>query len=225
MSIVVRTARKSDVPALVSLNRAAYPDLVQDGVVFDELQLGVHLQRFAEGQLVAEVDGEVVGGMATFILPPAIDALAPHTWMGVTDGGYFARHDPQGETLYLADIYVGERHWGRGVGRVLYQALFELCRRLELARVVAGGRLYGYCDHADVLSAQEYVRRVVRGEISDRVLVSQLRAGFAIRGLMPNYLHDWRSRHWATLLEWVNPHRPAAVLDVPRTIVASMSHR
>ena len=28
---------------------------------------------------------------------------------------------------------------------------------------------------------------------------------FAVLGILPGYLHDWRSRHFATLLEWKNP--------------------
>jgi len=55
------------------------------------------------------------------------------------------------------------------------------------------------------MSPETYVARVQRGELADQVLVSQLRAGFAVRGILPGYLHDWRSRHFATLLEWENP--------------------
>lgn len=203
--IVLRRATLDDVPRLAALNRAAYPDLVEDGVVFEDAQLRAHVERFPEGQIVAEQDGVVVGAIATLILPPAIDALAPHTWMGVTDGGTFERHDPTGHTLYLADVYVDESAWGRGVGRALYGGLFDRCREFRLERVVGGGRLYDYDLHADRMTAKEYVDRVVRGELRDRVLLSQLRAGFAVRDVLPNYLHDWRSRHFATLLVWENP--------------------
>ncbi len=139
--------------------------------------------------------------------------------MGVTDSGTFARHDPQGDTLYLADVYVAEVAWGLGVGRALYGALFDLARKLRLARVVAGGRLYDYSTHAATLSPKEYVAKVIAGELKDRVLVSQLRVGFKVRGLLPNYLHDWRSQHWATLLEWENPDRIQPQVDKEATAV------
>jgi hypothetical protein len=42
------------------------------------------------------------------------------------------------------------------------------------------------------------------------VLESQLRAGFTVRGVLPGYLHDWRSRHCATLIVWENPNRVTA---------------
>jgi GNAT superfamily N-acetyltransferase len=132
--------------------------------------------------------------------------LAPDG-IGVTDSGTFERHDGTGDTLYLADIYVDPHAWGRGVGRALYAALFDLCRRREHTRVVGGGRLHAYVDAPADLAPADYVKSVIAGERRDRVLESQLRAGFEVRGLLPRYLHDWRSRHWATLIVWDNPDR------------------
>ena len=205
LDLRIRCAMPDDIPHLVELNHAAYPDLIQDGVVWSESQLRAHLAIFPEGQLVAESGHARAGAISTLILPKDINPLAPHSWLGVTDSGSFARHDRNGDTLYLADVYVGPSFWGQGVGNALYRSLFELCRTLRLRRVVAGGRLWGYSEVADRMTAHEYVVGVTSGKLKDRVLVSQLRAGFAVRGLLREYLHDWRSRHWATLLEWTNP--------------------
>ncbi len=212
MSITVRTATLADVDALAAINRDAYPEFVQDGVVFDAAHLRAHQAQFPMGQLVAELDGEIAGAIATLMPPRALDPLAPHTWLGITDAATFARHDPGGDTLYLADVYVHHRAWGAGVGRALYAELFALCRRLRLANVVGGGRLYDYVDAPAEIAPADYVAQVVRGERRDRVLISQLRAGFEVRGLLPGYLHDWRSRHIATLIVWDNPDR--ATTDV-----------
>ena len=222
-TLTIRLATPEDAPRLAELNRAAYPDLVEDGVVFDEPQLRAHATIFQRGQLVAELDGNIVGAIATMIVPRAIDPLAQHTWMGVTDGGTFVRHDPEGDTLYLADVYVAESAWGHGVGRALYDALFTLCRELRLTRVVAGGRLYDYDDHADAMTPDAYVAACLRGELVDRVLKSQLRAGFTVRGLLKSYLHDWRSRHWATLLVWENPEAQTAAPRSRREPLAASS--
>jgi ribosomal protein S18 acetylase RimI-like enzyme len=201
----IRRAERRDISHLVELNAAAYPDLIEDDVVFSEDQLVAHLEKFAAGQLVAELDGNLVGAIASFIPTPSIDTLRQHTWLGVTDGGYFTRHDEEGHTLYLADIYVAPDFWGKGVSRMLYDALVRLCRERRLERVVAGGRLWGFSEVADRMTAREYVELVVIGARRDRVLNSQLRAGFVVRGLLRDYLHDWRSRNWATLLELPNP--------------------
>jgi GNAT superfamily N-acetyltransferase len=213
-NIAVRPAALADVPRLVELNGAAYPDLIQDDVVFSDEQLREHVGRFPPGQLVAEVDGVAVGAIASFIPPPSIDPLGQHTWLGITDGGFFTRHDPEGRTLYLADVYVAPAFWGTGVSQKLYSALLGLCRELGLDHVVAGGRLWGYSEVADRMTAYEYVDRIVRGVDRDRVLGSQLRAGFIVRGLLRNYLHDWRSQNWASLLELPNPDRRGAKISV-----------
>ena len=225
MSIEIRSARRDELAALAALNRAAYPDLVEDGVVFTEPQLLAHLERFPEGQLVALRDGVLVGAITTFIPPRAFDPLQPHTWMGITDAGTFARHDPRGDTLYLADIYVDRAAWGAGIGKALYTALFALCRGLGLANVVGGGRLYDFVDAPAELGVAEYVAEVMRGARRDRVLLSQLRAGFRVRGLIPGYLHDWRSRHWATLIVWDNPERLQIVPGLGPVCVSRSSSR
>jgi GNAT superfamily N-acetyltransferase len=201
--VTVRTATEADVPCLVAMNHAAYPELVEEGVVWSASQLHAHLWRFPEGQLVAELDGVPMGAISTFVVPPSRDPLVPHTWLEITDDGTFASHDRRGATLYLADVYVDPRGWGKRVGETLYAALRDLCVALDLQRVVAGGRLWGYHEYAARMTAAEYVMRVLRGEIRDRVLGSQVKAGFVVRGILDGYLRDPRSRDYATLLEWV----------------------
>ncbi|HEY3817946.1 MAG TPA: GNAT family N-acetyltransferase [Polyangiaceae bacterium] len=204
-TVAVRPARAADIPRLVEMNHAAYPELVEANVVWNEAQLHAHLDRFPEGQLVATLDGRTMGAISTFIVPPGRDPMAQHTWLAITDDGTFRSHDPHGDTLYLADVYVDPAAWGKRVGEALYGALRDLCVSLDLRRVVAGGRLWGYHEYAGVMTAREYVDAVLRGDIRDRVLGSQLKAGFAVRGVLAGYLRDPRSCDYATLLEWVNP--------------------
>lgn len=202
LRLPVRRATLDDVPRLEAMNHAAYPELVEENVVWSAAQLRMHIARFPEGQELAELAGKPAGAISTFIVARERDPLAQHTWLEITDDGTFASHDPGGDTLYLADIYVDPAAWGKGVGETLYAALEELCVRLGLKRVVAGGRLWGYHEHAERMSPEDYVARVVRGEIRDRVLGSQLKAGFTVRGILHDYLADPRSRNYATLLEW-----------------------
>jgi GNAT superfamily N-acetyltransferase len=167
---------------------------------------------FPEGQLVLEGPAGVVGALSTLIVSGEA-ALAPHTWIQITSHGTFARHDPRGDTLYLADVYSDPAARGTGTGGALYDALFSLCRRKNLARVAAGGRLYGYVDVANALTPEAYVNEVVTGARKDRVLSSQLRAGFTVKSVLCNYLDDWRSGSFATLLEWRNPDH--VTVDAP----------
>jgi GNAT superfamily N-acetyltransferase len=217
--VTLRKAAGRDLAALVALNRAAYPDLAEQEVVFSEEHLRAHAAVFPRGQVVAEIDGVVVGAIATLILPRTTDPLGAHTWYEATGDGFFTTHDPAGETLYLADVYVDRAAWGRGVGTALYGALRSLCRELGLARIVAGGRLWGYHAVAHERTPEAYIDDVVLGVRIDRVLTSQLKAGFVVRGVLPSYLPDPKSCDFASLLEWVNPDRarisPARVEVAP----------
>jgi GNAT superfamily N-acetyltransferase len=203
--LVVRRATAADVPRLVVMNHAAYPELVEANVVWNAAQLHEHLHRFPMGQLVAAVDGVATGAISTFVVPPSRDPMAQHTWLDITDHGTFASHDRRGDTLYLADVYVDPAAWGKRVSESLYAALRDTCGTLGLRRVVAGGRLWGYHEYAEEMTPGEYVDEVLQGRIRDRVLGSQLKAGFAVRGILVGYLRDPRSRDYATLLEWVRP--------------------
>ena len=67
------------------------------------------------------------------------------------------------------------------------------------------GILRGASYDVTTMPLETYVARVLAGELRDRVLGSQIKAGFVVRGLLPGYLKDPRSLDYATLLEWVRP--------------------
>ena len=56
------------------------------------------------------------------------------------------------------------------------------------------------------MSAQEYARKVVKGELKDPVLSFQLKNGFRFIKILNNYLYDKRSLNYASFIEWLNPH-------------------
>lgn len=203
--ILIREATLEDIPALIELNRVAYPILAQENVIWGEAHLRSHQRMFPQGQMVATIDGRVVGAVATLIVDMGRDPLRHHTWSGITDSGFFTNHDPLADTLYGADIYVHPDMRGRGVGAALYEARRHLCKRLNKRRILAGGRLWNYDQYADQMTAIEYAHRVVAGEIRDLVLSFQLREGFILRGVMSNYLRDPKSKNYASLIEWLNP--------------------
>ena len=70
---------------------------------------------------------------------------------------------------------------------------------------MAGGLIPGYARYKAALSPQEYVNRVLAGELRDPTLSFQLRNGFEVRGLLRDYIEASASANWATLLVWENP--------------------
>ncbi|MEO0796161.1 MAG: bifunctional GNAT family N-acetyltransferase/carbon-nitrogen hydrolase family protein [Verrucomicrobiota bacterium] len=204
-AILIRQVTRADIPALVRLNKKAYPLLAEENVVWQEGHLLSHLHYFPQGQLLAEVEGTIVGAVCSLIVDLGSEPLRPHTYTGITDGGYFHNHDPRGDTLYGADVYVDPDYRGGGVGAALYEARRRLCQELNLRRILAGGRLWNYREHAENMSPDEYARRVEAGEIQDLVLSFQLREGFVLRDILNNYLPDPNSLNNASLIEWLNP--------------------
>jgi len=221
----IRMATRADIPKLIELNRASYPVLAGDNIVWGESHIEAHLRIFPEGQLVAVVNSKIVGAVSTLIVNMGRDPLRHHTWAGITDSGYFTNHDPTGDTLYGADVYVHPEARGLGVGHALYEARRELCRRLNKRRILAGGRLWNYEDHAANMTAEEYAQRVIRGELKDLVLSFQVREGFELRGVMSNYLRDPKSRNHASLIEWLNPEYTPATEGRRKARVACVQYQ
>lgn len=203
IEVEIRRARRADVPGILDVQRASYPVLALVSEWRRE-HLEAHQRTFPDGQLVGALGSRIVGHSASFITTSR-RAFAPHTFREITANGTFDSHDATGDTLYGAEIMVHPDFRRRGVGGRFYEARFGIARRLGLRYFAAGGRLPGYERHAGEMSAEEYARRVARGDLSDRVLLPQLRSGLQLRGILPGYLHDPRSLGYASLLVWENP--------------------
>jgi len=204
--IVVRNTRPEDFPEIIEMTRAVYPQ----SPPWTEAQLTSHLRQFPEGQFVALHPGPGrVAGMAASLIVLWDDYDMKSSWRDFTDHGMFTNHDPvRGHTLYAAEVMVHPDAQGRGLGSRIYEARRELTQRLGLLRIRAGARLRGYHRYADRMSAEEYAEKVVLGEIGDPTLSFQLRHGFRVLAVVPEYLrHDEESKGYAAVIEWLNPDR------------------
>lgn len=203
--LLIRQVEHEDLTRLIEMNGMAFPLMAEENVVWSVRQLTNHLSIFPAGQLVATIDGKIVGAVASLIVQTGRDPYRAHTYGGMTDGGYFHNHDSLGDTLYGADVYVDPDYQGKGIGAALYEARRRLCKRLNLRRILAGGRLSGYADVASQMTPEEYVQLVKDGSLKDDVLSFQLRQGFIVRGILRNYITDPMSHNFASLIEWLNP--------------------
>jgi predicted amidohydrolase/ribosomal protein S18 acetylase RimI-like enzyme len=181
---------------------AAYQGFGPDGLC-DQRLLLLQIQAFPEGQLVAVSGGRVVGYAMSLIV--TLDDEAPwYSYGEITGEGTFSTHDPTGDSLYGADIAVHPDFRGVGIAGKLYRARRKLLARLNLRRMIAGGRIPGYREHAGRMTAEEYIERVVAGELRDPALGVHLAAGYRVIGVHLDYLRDAQSVNYATLLEMDN---------------------
>lgn len=203
----VRRWRKEDLPKIVECYKAAYPDFDANRLS-DLRHYELEFQEFPEGQLLAEIDGLVVG-YATSLIVQLNDESQRYTYEEITGGNTFNTHDPSGDTLYGADIAVHPDYRGHGISSKLYKERKKLVARYNLRRMLAYGRIPGYKAVSNQMSPEEYVSEVVAGKRSDMALSAHLKTGYQVKDLLMGFLSDRSSFNYSTLLEWTNPdHDP-----------------
>lgn len=203
-NIIIRIVNLDDISDIIELQKESFPLMAKDGIIWNEHHLESHIKIFPEGQLCAELDGKIVASSSSLVT-----SLTPeyqeHTWKQATAGGMFTNHTFGGDSLYGADISTHPDSRGLGIATMLYDARKDLAAKLNLRRIIAGGRLFNYCEYSDKMSAKEYAEKVVSGEIKDLVLSFQLKNGFKYIKILPNYMKDTRSLNNASFIEWINP--------------------
>src|SRR6476660_6439802 len=89
-----------------------------------------------------------------------------HTWKEITANGLFTNHDPNGDSLYGADISTHPKYRHEGIGSMLYDERKRLVITLKLTRMIAGGRLFNYSNYSNQMSAEDYAKKSCRRKAS-----------------------------------------------------------
>jgi predicted amidohydrolase/GNAT superfamily N-acetyltransferase len=203
VKITVRQARESDIPDMVEVTKAAYPNFKVDQAAY-ERSYRMQMKAFPAGQFVALAGDKIIGYTNTLIVQ--LDEESPwYNHAEVTGYGSFSTHNPGGDTLYGADIAVHPDWQTKGVSSKLYKARKTLLKRHNLKQMVAGGRIPGYSAWRGQMTAREYVDKVVAGELTDPALNAHLKTGYQVAGVHFGYLNDQDSLGYATHLVMPNP--------------------
>ncbi|MDQ4073191.1 MAG: GNAT family N-acetyltransferase, partial [Thermoproteota archaeon] len=126
--------------------------MAEYGMTWPASFLRSHITIFPEGQMCAEINGEIVGSSSSlivFLRPEHAD----HNWHEITGHGLFTNHNPNGDTLYGADVSVHPDFRKKGIATLLYDARKALAIKMNLRRIIAGGRLHDYHKYAKTMSA------------------------------------------------------------------------
>ncbi|MBU3950690.1 MAG: bifunctional GNAT family N-acetyltransferase/carbon-nitrogen hydrolase family protein [Proteobacteria bacterium] len=200
--ISVRHLTKQDMAELHDASKKVYKVKVLD--TWSEEVVDALLAMFPDGQICVCVDGKVVGCAFSLI----IDFQKfgdDHTYDEITSGMTFTNHDPSGDVLYGIEVFIRPEYRGLRLARRLYDARKELCENLNLRAIMAGGRMPGYSQYVDTLSAKQYIEKIKCKELHDPVLSFQLANDFHVRKLLKGYMPgDTESMEYGTLLEWLN---------------------
>ena len=194
--------KMGDYEELKSIMIAVYPNIPEPYWYKKELKKLVEI--FPDGQVVIKVNGEIAGCALSIVVD--YDKYSDnHTYAQITGDYTFKTHTLKGNVLYGIDIFIAHDYRGMRIGRRLYDYRKELCENLNLERIVFGGRLPNYHQHAAKMSPKEYIEKVRLREVNDPVLDFQLSNDFHVKRIMTNYLEgDNASKEYAALLEWDN---------------------
>lgn len=197
--MIVRTLRPADIPAVVELQREAFPPPFSEALLWKPEHLARHLAVAPALQFVAEVNGTLIGSCSNCILSENAWRTRS-TWDGMVGGPFLERHDDLGTTLFGLDISIHPVHRRKGIGRQFYQTRFRAVQDLGLRRYGTASRLPDLQESN--LDIKEYVQAVLAGDRVDRTLTPLLRYGLSCVASMENFMEDPESRDSAALLEW-----------------------
>lgn len=202
LHVEIRQLELADYEDLLEAHQLAYANVAGDS--WKKYQVAELLNLFPEGQIAAVVNGKVVGCALSLIVDYA-KYSDNHTYDEITGAGSFNTHDPDGDVLYGIDVFVHPDYRGLRLARRMYDVRKELCERLNLRSIIAGGRIPGYNAYAPEMSTKEYIEKVKLKQIYDAILTFQLSNGFHVKKVLKKYLPgDAESLEYATLLEWNN---------------------
>ena len=202
----IRLVAPSDYEAIIEICKLVYPS--EEPYTLEELE--DHRLVFPQGQFVAIADnpGAVAGVHFTLRLR-MMDFHIDDPWDILTAGGSFLDHNPEGPTLYGADIMVHPHHQHHGLAHALTDQARFLVQQERLWRMVGASRLPGYAEHCSTMNIQQYVEAVLKGMLFDPVLSIHLKDGWAAVKPIHGYLQDDEdSAGWAEVIQWINPACP-----------------
>ena len=201
----IRLVEPPDYRPIIEICELVYP--TEKPYTLEELE--DHRQVFSRGQFIAVDERNAVAGVHFTLRLRMLDYHMDDPWDVLTSGGSFLDHNPEGPTLYGADIMVHPGHQHHGIGHALTDQARLLVQELQLWRMVGASRLPGYGKYASAMSIGQYVDSVLNGKRFDPVLSIHLRDGWtAVRPIHGYLQHDEDSAGWAEVIQWVNPAYP-----------------
>jgi GNAT superfamily N-acetyltransferase len=174
------------------------------------------LHHFAAGQFMAlDADTDrVVGMSSSMIVNYDLNQPLLAPWSKTTAKGTLSTHNPKGQWLYGVDCVVLPEYRGKGVGGRLIKVRYDIARRRNLRGMIAGSMPIDYhLAAAEGVSIKAYINDVVAGRRWDTNLSKQIKKGFRVHNIIPNYLTDTpETLDYAVAIVWENTAYRAPVV-------------
>ena len=190
---------------LETIQRISFPDLA-DAEIMSSDHFASHIKIFPAGQhaVLDTLENKIVASSSDLQIPLDFNHYQ-HKFFPAVGDGYFITHDPRAEWLYGADIGVHPDYRSQGLSSLLYKARQDLVQRLGLHGHFAGAMPKGYGAVKDEMPIEAYLHEVIRNERFDPVVSIQLKRGYRIYGVIPEYLEDASCANYGVMIVWRNP--------------------
>ena len=169
----------------------------------DARELTCLAEAFPEGNFVV-LDGDKAIGMGLGLFVEFDFEHTDHRLSDILGEDGVENHSIDHPWYYGTDISVHPAYRGRGVGRQLYELRKGCVRKFNKKGIVAGGVIPGYRNHKAEMSAEDYVAKVVAGDLYDPTTTFQIENGFEVLGVLSGYVDDSSVDGYSTLIRWDN---------------------
>jgi GNAT superfamily N-acetyltransferase len=203
---LVLNSRLEVVHDLENIQRVSFPDLSDADLMLAQ-HFASHINIFPDGQhaVLDTLENRVVASSSDIMLELDFHHYQ-HRFFPAVGDGFFTTHDKNAQWLYGADIGVLPEYRSMGLSSLLYKARQALVVRLGLHGHYAGAMPKGYGAVQAQMPIEAYLHEVIRGERFDPVLSIQLKRGYRIYGVIPEYLIDPSCANYGILIVWRNPN-------------------
>ncbi len=183
--MIIRPARPSDINALVKVEAASWPG----PLAADRAQIASRIEQFPTGQLVAELDGNVVAVAWSQKVRSEFFAATPAEFDQLTsDGTFQGTHDPRGEIYQLIGVGVSPAGRGKRLGRQLIDAQLDRARAEPgVQRILGFTRPVGYAERREMPIAEYVQLRTATGRWVEPMLAFHLGGGAKLISIHPDY--------------------------------------
>ncbi|MFW5759739.1 MAG: GNAT family N-acetyltransferase [Cyclobacteriaceae bacterium] len=216
--LILRNLHITDYDDMVEVMIATYPDIEEH---WNYKQIKKLIRIFPEGQICIEDKDKVIAFLLTIVVDYS-QFGDDHTYSEILGDYEFDTHNPKGDVLYGIEVIVHPEYRNMRLGRRLYDARKDICEKLNLKAIIAGGRMPNYYKYSYKIEPIEYIDKVKSKEIFDPVLSFQLSNDFHVKKVITNYMpEDNESKSYATLLEWNNIYysKKKKILDEQKSVV------
>ncbi len=199
-----RIYNPADYLQLKRLMEAAYSDL--ENPATSEQEMDLLLAIYPQGQIVAELDGQIIGANIGRVLPYDV-YIRPHTQEEIIDVARYVSDTISGDCAYGMDIFINPEYHNLKIGQQLIKIFIEATRIDNFKAMIGISRLSKYHLYQHEFSVEEYVQKVCNKELYDPALSFHLRYGANYVCMAANFSpDDTNSLGYGVILELVNPN-------------------